>query len=738
MQLMTWTVARLGSRFGLVFEPYRRRVMHSALGRFLDEPLDLMVGMIEPDGTERVLPFTTRGKTLHNPEQFERLNSITFRGYSEGYRLRYEFNIHSVFYPQDEELCVMPAFYLEMRVNPVERVRWFKPVGKTPKKIKLFIRLQRADTRISAGASAEPARIDLEYNARLKPRNDDGVEPYVTMPDPGRTAKAFERIVSLNPGAVADADGAGLTLEIPVTEQDSGVKWRLVWGAHVGDPILDLTSNAGSTVGRFRYNRHWRSIDEVMQHAVTQRDDQLALSRRLEKLVDQAPLYTAQRHLINLGFQAFLANTFWCDLDDGHEWYSVWDGSCFFHSTVDVEYNVSLFYLTLWPRLLSLELNQWPGFEKKHNASGGAILSHDMGVGNRIGKQAYPHDMPVEENANYLLLMQAYAHWTGDLSLAKTHADFIERLAKYLLWTDRDKSGFPSEGTANTIDDASPATQNARKQTYLAVKRITALQAAADLLARVGKETTAAECERIVERDPAKIVKKAWLGDHFAVCVDPTTAGVKDARTGKQLPYEEMPGWDAYSIYTSNGMLLPSLTGQPCPFDIQPLGIDLVNASRETLGRYGGGHTSYEVENAWVSQNMWRDHLSYYLDAAIPIYAQQYWDMQVMSNTGDQSLGCIDSYIGNNLSFYPRAVAGIGWFLSCPRIIVDRLAPNGTRISVEPETTHPQRWPLLPLADWKAGKIPICVVDANGRVYIESEIDPVIIRGNESKSGVIG
>ena len=37
MQLMTWTVARLGSRFNLLFEPYHRRVMHSALGRFLAE-----------------------------------------------------------------------------------------------------------------------------------------------------------------------------------------------------------------------------------------------------------------------------------------------------------------------------------------------------------------------------------------------------------------------------------------------------------------------------------------------------------------------------------------------------------------------------------------------------------------------------------------------------------------------------------------------------------------------------
>ena len=59
MQLMTWLLSRLGSRFALVFEPYRRRVLHAGLGRYHDLPLDLKVGFVEPDGTERVLQHNT-------------------------------------------------------------------------------------------------------------------------------------------------------------------------------------------------------------------------------------------------------------------------------------------------------------------------------------------------------------------------------------------------------------------------------------------------------------------------------------------------------------------------------------------------------------------------------------------------------------------------------------------------------------------------------------------------------
>ena len=46
MQLMSWQIARLGSRFGMLFEPYKQRVMHSAMGRLLDQPMDFCVCLL--------------------------------------------------------------------------------------------------------------------------------------------------------------------------------------------------------------------------------------------------------------------------------------------------------------------------------------------------------------------------------------------------------------------------------------------------------------------------------------------------------------------------------------------------------------------------------------------------------------------------------------------------------------------------------------------------------------------
>lgn len=766
MQLMTWTLSRLGSRFNLLFEPNHKRVMHSALGRFCDEPMDLAVGLVEPDGTERVLPLTCQGTPLYNCEQFERFNSITYRGYSETYRLCFELNFHSVFYPQNEPLCTMPAFYLELRVSPASGVRWAKRKGPTPENVQLFIRINRPNTTITVEpvtGDGTHAAINLAYQAPRTPEHefsakagalDQAQDSDATdKPDlePGtEPLPIHERIVSLNPDARAEQDKRGLTLDLPVTGIGSGIKWRLVWCTHVPDPVLTVKSEGQNVPARFRYTDYWKSLDDVQAAAIDNRDEFLALSRRFEKIVEQAPIDTSQRHLLCQSFQAWASNCFWCTTMPEHDadakpWFSVWEGSCFFHSTIDVEYNLSLIYFTIWPQLLKIQFPQWAEHTHTHEPSGGAWLSHDMGRGFLATGQAYHHHMEVEENCNFLLLLQAYVHWTGDKALAENHIDLIDQLATYLLWADRDESGFPSKGVANTIDDASPAVQYSQKQTYLAVKRLAALRAASEMLDFSSRPERAMKIQSRVDADLPKIEKAGWLGDHYAVCVDKSAVGVVDAWTGKPLPYEKMPGWDAFSIYTGNGLLLPEMIGQPPMLDLDRVDMDLANAMRENMSRYGDGHTSAEIENVWVSQNLWRDTLAIYRKIK-PLSAQVYWDMQVMSNTGEQSLGFIDTYINNYLSFYPRGITSAGYLLAGPRLIIDRLAAGGAYITVDPDRTHPQRWPLLPLADWKAGKVPVCVVDADGRVTIEGQIDPVIVHGQSSPAtadddtglGVIG
>ncbi len=734
MQLMTWTLARLGSRFSLMFEPQHRRIRHSALGRFFDQPSDLKVGLVDPDGTERVLPFTMQGVPLYNPEQFERLNSITFRGFSERYRLRFEFNVHSVFYPQDEELCSMPAFYLEMRVNPVRTVQNLKPTGPIPKRAKLFIRLHRSDTHIAAASDGKNASIDLAYRCTLPPARDGDDQAPVDV---------RERIVSLNPGPTPDADGCGLTLEVPVTEPGSGIKWRLVWGAHCDSPIGSVGPVQGTA--SLRYLQHWPDLDAVMDDAIRLRDDRLAHSRRLERLIDQAPLSMAQRHLLNQSFQTFLSNTCWCQRPDGSQWFGTWGNPYNHQSAITVGYYSSPLYLALWPRLLAMQLDQWARYEVSHEPSSGGYLRDNAPVKRVNHVKLLDREDPLETTCNYLLAAQAYTHWTADLTLVQQHAQRIDRLAAYLTWADRDDSGFPSIASAASADDPDTPLIDAGKQTHLAVKRLAALQAAADMLARSGHTATAGRCQNTVDADTNKLEQKIWLRDHYALCLDQDTAlmpgawvGDAPSMGGALAPIAGTPVREAYSINTGNALLLPAITAQPLILDPTRLRIDLVSAARETLAAYGCGSTSDDIEDIWISQNVWRDHLSVYLGAGYTTRAQRYWDLQVTSNTHLQSQGYCDSYVAHLTPFDPCGAVCFGFLLAGPRLVIDRLAPGGTRISVEPNRHIPQRWPLLPLADWKAARVPVCVVDSIGNVFIESESDPVIVHGGPASCDIIG
>jgi len=745
MQLMSWQIARLGSRFGMLFEPYKQRVMHGALGRLLDRPMDFCVGMVEPDGTERTLPFTTVGKPLVNCEQFERFNSITYRGYSGKHNIRFELNIHSPFYPQDEKLCLLPVFYLEFRVHHVIHARWRQQADNPEMKVRLFLRIKRPDTQVYV----DGPQIHMRYDSQLT-LNADRSSPFPETnipPADGPKVTALERIVSLNPEAEPTAEGDGLTIQMPVTMPDQGTKWRLVWCAHVADPIAKVRRGQETYDAHLRYVDHWPTIDEVVDESLATRDDHLAHSRRIEKLIQQAPMNIAQQHLTSQAWQSYLANTFWLSHEDPGvaqekcppgtraSWFSVLEGSRLNQSNLNAECNASMFYLAMWPKLLKMVLTQFAERVSAHEPSEGMVVDHALGLGLDMTDAGYEHPSPTDQNADLLALMQAYTRWSGDAGFIREHHQIITRLAMYLLWTDRDKSGFPSAGISTTHGSRySPAFRSSPKQTYLAVKRVVALRAAADMLKHAGTVDVAPAAKLFeMEADKAvpKIVQEAWYGDHFMVCVDP--AFTDD--TNQDLA-------NVYCIYNANAELLPMLVGMPTALPDDLLAKDLASGKRETTRRYGCCNTTVETDHLRISQNLWRDMLARYMHLRWPSSASHYWDMQVMCNTHLQSKGFVDAYITDNLAHYPRGVTALGYLLAGPRIIIDRLAPGsgGTYITIDPDRNAPARWPLMPLADWKAGKVPIAVVTDDGEVRIESELDRIIIHGQDKPSheGLIG
>jgi hypothetical protein len=483
-------------------------------------------------------------------------------------------------------------------------------------------------------------------------------------------------------------------------------------------------------------------------------------------------LPAAGRDLAAVALQSFICNTWWVYNGSGEEWFSVWEGTpCMFHSTIDVEYNDAWFYLRFWPDLLETLTQEWPLFEKT-NAQG-KYLSHDMGMLNTVNGMVYPHDMPVEENADYILMLYSLWKNSGDTAFMQGEFPHVRDYARFIFYCDTDGDGLPDINVANTIDQGSPAIQNARNQTYLGVKALAAYRAAAEMARAQASpdEGFISSCEERVRLINLTLEQKLWLGDHFAVCADPA------------VPQAER---EAYSIYASNGLLYllaagldPGLTAA----NLERFKVDLATASAKTERRYGYVHTSENNENQWVSQNLWRDALGYWLGVegwpsgqtdrltrywdlehyyaskknggfwdvcayrdyfflgtseaaglgfASPEEAASYLEEARMEAGGVRGAYALDSAYWQSLGYYPRGTALFSYIDASARLRLDLASDY---LLYDPAHA-PGREPVFACADWGQAdpdkRIPVLVFNASGG--LQQTINGSLLPSNVSPS----
>jgi hypothetical protein len=691
------TLGRLGSRFCLNFRPQTREVGHGALGRYFDAVADLSIG-VAVDGQRRVLPLCKAGEVFESVDMELTMTSVTFRCESRPLRVGLDITFRAPFYPRDVQTSTAPVFYVDLTAHALAPPGRPRPGFDGP--VEVFLGFDRPDTQIAARSRG----LDLAYTIRIEPRQQIS---WIDPDDPDKPSKRDWKITQVRCAERIEANGG----EVRVRNKE--IRWRVdlsahsqtvlaAWVARVEDPVFERRGR----MHRFLATRHHDSLDALGTWAFEQREDLVRKSRFFDAVIESASLSHTQRNLVAFTFQSYLINTWWVEDETGEDWFSVWEGVCRFHSTIDVEYNLALLYFAVWPELLEKTFTEWADYEKPgppdRDGRRTGFLSHDMGACLSADGQDYPHEMEVEENTNFILLLHAYWRWMGREEVPTQHAELVQRLIRYVIASDTTGNGFPDRGVANTIDDASPAVQYAREQTYLAVKALCAARAAADLARLLRDDTLAAECEAFAERTLRTLDRDAWLGDHYAVCIDRSGADVLDIWTGKPLPAGPLDGWDAYSIYTANGLLLPLMTGLETGLDLDRIRLDLRAALERARIEYGCTHSSADRSNIWISQNLWRDFVAAYLGLDFLSEADRYWAFEVRSNCTTPGHGFIDTCGWNGLEYYPRGITSIGLFLAAVGLRVD--APS-RRIRLAPVRV-PIRVPLLPFVDWDKRVVP--------------------------------
>jgi hypothetical protein len=395
-----------------------------------------------------------------------------------------------------------------------------------------------------------------------------------------------------------------------------------------------------------------------------------------------------------------LANSWWLWDGSQKDWFFIWEGWCSFNSTIDVEYNNSWFALLFWPELLEKQLDAW--FQSIQPEG---FPSHDIGILLEVDSQVYPHHMPVEESCNLLLLTYAIWRFKG-CQKWRQHLPELIKVVEYLLSTDTTGNGYPNQGVANTIDDATASVQFAKEQTYLAVKVLATLTAFIELIGNIPDSAIYNELieksSRMIDNIKNTMENTAWLNDHYAVCLPQSVEGLRDVWTGKEVEGDVLDGWDAYSLYTTNGLLYLLATGLKPDLNYERLLTDLKQSLFKSITPFGCTHSSIDRSNVWLSQNLWRDQIASYLGIDLLDMAERYWKFLEWENTQGRG-GCyVDTYGWNWLSYYPRGITTIGVLASA----------LGVKVNAEKKTVElapvrlPCRFPLTILADWENGSIP--------------------------------
>lgn len=693
MRTLSDCIATLGSRHNLIFDPACGRCFLDTFGAHDECPVDLAIGLTA-GGVTKCLPLTRRFPHFGTVDQRGAMTQVTFVGTDLEHGLFLTARFRAPFYPRDIKLSTAPFFYVTIEVRKHEHgsLRWTRP-SDTADRGTVFLDL--AGDGLTVARSGDGLDVTWESVPHTRKRPELGEAGSSLAPIPVRN-----RLVALTDGVEPVQEGFRFSYDVRDPQRRA---FTLVWAGYDPEPRLELR---GGRRARFKYCEYFGSMEDVVTYAREDREATEVRCSFLDATVQSATLGANVADMAAYATHSLLLNSYWC-VEAGTDWFSVMEGSCYYHSTIDVEYNQYPFYLALWPELLGMLLRQWPEYTRPGRdvlgAGAGAsrFFCHDMGSGVQADDQHYHHAMPVEENCNYLLLLYGYAAATGDLDIVREHHELLCQAVDFILRCDTTGNGFADHGNANTVDDASPAVQYGREQVYLAVKALAAVRGLIELCEKAGLAAPA--CGPWLEAVVSTLDSEAWLGDHYAVTLTRTTEGLVDAWSGDPLPEGELSGWDAYSIYSGNGLLIPLITGLDLGVDLARFRLDIVRANDETMAEYGGTHSSIGKPVVWFSQNMWRDAVAGYLGVDIMANIERYWSYQVMQG-GSEKLSCFyDTTMQNNLCTYPRGVAVFSYYLAASGLTVNRL--DGTAAAGAPLRST-LRVPLFPLGDWEAMDVP--------------------------------
>lgn len=304
---------------------------------------------------------------------------------------------------------------------------------------------------------------------------------------------------------------------------------ELVYAAYSNAPVMYDRRGAERPL-YYAYTADFASAADVIAYWLAQRQQILAASDAFEQQLTQSSLTPQARYLVAATVHSYLGSTFLLRPaagpgPSGNLVFATWEGDCRYISTLDVAHETGVFEGLVMPWALRMQLESWAATVRQDQY--GAILPHDLGYDDLLtGVQAYSllgGEMPVEENANFLLLSAWYLHRTGDSTYLETYRPLLLSLADSLLARDSDGDGVADRAAYYTTVDLPAAVHVAAQSSYFAVKEAAALLALADVLGtdgtryRQSADTIVLTLSRTANSSPGGVLPTLLPGDWPAI-----------------------------------------------------------------------------------------------------------------------------------------------------------------------------------------------------------------------------
>lgn len=504
--------------------------------------------------TTRILPFAD-GEIFADIQQHITPLTTVLDAADPVLPVTVKFTFCSAFYPQSFEYSAIPGYCLEVEItNPTSQ-----PVT--------------ADAFFALPLDSPAAEND-SLRAVVSLTFPDGID------HDGIDGLTFEQIIA-GDGATITDNRLTIPLEIPPGATQTA---RFYHVGYIPQPTLNQRGNKL----KFGYTTLWDDAAAVLHHWRTQHDTLIRKGNLFESTVTAATVPHELKAILASTFKGLACNAWWAEND----WFSIMEIGAY-HGTLDVDYQLALFFFQYWADLLRPMLNQWADYYRP----GSGYMAHDLGqhleaTGNRYGGP--DSAMKVEENCNYIILLHHYWRSTGDDSILQDKENMLAELLTFLLAADTNGSGLPDQYADNTNDWGSGLITASAEQSYHGVRLIAAYTAYAQIAQHSGSNNELARrTERAIEHIN-RTFGAGWLGDHYPIS------------------FADSASFEHYSMWTTHGLLYPLRSGQNLPLAVENLRVDLINSTSHTLREHGSVHSTVDVRG-WLTQNLWRDAIAAYL-----------------------------------------------------------------------------------------------------------------------------